>query len=89
MGILYEVKESHCIPLLANGLDECGSFPIIFPRELSLVQTVFSSCHALSHTQYVPVVLSVGKYAKGVEFNGRSPTSAFAENAWRDISTSQ
>jgi hypothetical protein len=37
--------------------------------------------------QYVPVVLSVEKHPTEVAVNGRSPTSAVAENAWKYTST--
>jgi hypothetical protein len=81
MGILFEVDESRCLMCLAYGLDERDSFATIFPTELHLVQTVLSGCHALPRIQYVTVVLPVAKCAPEGDVNGRSATSAIAENA--------
>jgi len=77
MGIFSKVEEAYCILWLAYGLDEIGSVPIIFPREISLLQFVLCGFQAMPPIQCLPVVLSE------VEVNGKSSNSAVADNVWK------
>jgi hypothetical protein len=52
-------------------------------RELSFSQSVFPDSHAMPRIHYVPLDFSAQNYPTKVDVNGTSPSSVFAENAWR------
>jgi hypothetical protein len=58
-------------------------------RELSLVKTVLSGCHAMPRFQCVLVVLSAGNDTSEVEVNSITRTIAVEKNVWDCTSTPQ
>jgi len=89
MVILSEVDEGLCICWLTYFLYESGLVPIIVQGNFLLSNLSFLGCHAIALNSGPTGGLFAGNYPSEVEVNSTSPSTSFAENAWRCTSTAQ